>query len=96
MEQPPITDTSPPEMPQPPLGEAMSKLLESMDPQGLLNEADQEDGPTDDGVDHSKKGYEHVDSTSSLCPTAAAILDPDPGMNPANRLPKATIWRWSL
>ncbi len=60
MEQPPSTDTNPQEMPPPSLGEAMSKLLESMDPQGLLNEAYQEDGPTDDGVDHNKKGDEHA------------------------------------
>jgi len=38
----------------------MSKLLKSMDPQGLLNEAYQEDGPTDDGVDQSKRGDEHA------------------------------------
>ncbi len=60
MEQPPSTDTNPPEMPPPSLGEAMSKLLESIDPQGLLNEAYQEDGPTDDGVDRNKKGDEHA------------------------------------
>jgi hypothetical protein len=60
MEQTPVTDTNPTEMPPPSLGEAMSKLLESMDPQGLLNEAYQEDGPTDDGVDQNKKGDEHA------------------------------------
>jgi hypothetical protein len=48
IEQSNVTDTNPTEMPPPSLGEAMSKLLESMDPQGLLNEAYQEDGPTDD------------------------------------------------
>jgi hypothetical protein len=60
MEQTPGTDTNLTEMPPPSLGEAMSKLLESMDPQGLLNEAYQEDGPTDDGVDQNKRGDEHA------------------------------------
>ena len=51
MEQTTSKDTDPTEMPPPSLGEAMSKILADMDSQGLLNEADHEDGPTDDGAD---------------------------------------------
>ena len=60
MEQTTSKDTDPTEMPPPSLGEAMSKILADMDSQGLLNEADHEDGPTDDGADLNKRGDEHA------------------------------------
>jgi hypothetical protein len=59
MEQNTVPETNPPETP-PSLGEAMSKLLKSMDPQGLLNMADQEDGAGDNGHDITKSGDAHA------------------------------------
>jgi hypothetical protein len=47
MEQSKESETKPPETMPSSLGEVMSKLLESMDPQGLLNMADTEDAATD-------------------------------------------------
>jgi hypothetical protein len=59
MEQNTDPETNPPETP-PSHGEAMSKLLKSMDPQGLLNMADQEDGAGDNGNDITKSGDAHA------------------------------------
>ena len=90
MEQTTSKDTDPPEMPPPSLGEAMSKILADMDPQGLLNEADQEDGPTDDGVDPNKRGDEHAgqhevslshSGSNSDSGTGAEREEPDGGNN---------------
>jgi hypothetical protein len=60
MEQFETLETDKKEQPRPSLGEEMSKLLASMDPQGLLNEADQEDSQTHTGVDPSKTGDAHA------------------------------------
>jgi hypothetical protein len=60
MEQIKDPETNPPETLPPSLGEAMSKLLESMDPQGLLNMADQEDSTGDIGIDNTKSGDAHA------------------------------------
>ncbi len=90
MEQTTSKDTDPPEMPPPSRGEAMSKILADMDPQGLLNEADQEDGPTDDGADPNKRGDEHAgqhevslshSGSNSDSGTGAEREEPDGGNN---------------
>ncbi len=46
----------------PSLGEEMTKLLASMDPQGLLNVADQEESHSHAGVDPSKAGDVHAEA----------------------------------
>jgi hypothetical protein len=52
MEQTKEPETNTPETMQSSLGEVMSKLLESMDPQGLLNMADTEEAATDTAADN--------------------------------------------
>jgi hypothetical protein len=60
MEQFEASETNKKEQLRPSLGEEMSKLLASMDPQGLLNEADQDDSHIHTGVDPSKTGDGHT------------------------------------
>ena len=55
-------ETDKKELSRPSLGEEMSKLLASMDPQGLLNVADQEESHSHAGVDPSKAGDAHAES----------------------------------
>jgi hypothetical protein len=54
------TDTNKTEQPPPSLREEMSRLLESMDPQGLLNMGDREETTHPEGVDHTKSGDVHA------------------------------------
>jgi hypothetical protein len=60
MEKGEYSDTNKTEQLPPSLREEMSKLLESMDPQGLLNIGDQEETTHPDGVDHTKSGDVHT------------------------------------
>ncbi len=53
-------DTNPTEQPPPSLREEMSRLLESMDPQGLLNMGDREETTNTKGVDLTKSGDVHA------------------------------------
>jgi hypothetical protein len=53
-------DTNQTEQPPPSLREEMSRLLESMDPQGLLNMGDREETTHPEGVDHTKSGDAHA------------------------------------
>ncbi len=53
-------DTNKTEQLRPSLREEMSKLLERMDPQGLLNVGEQEEPTHPDGVDHTKSGDVHA------------------------------------
>ncbi len=53
-------DTNQTEQPPPSLREEMSRLLESMDPQGLLNMGDREETTHPEGVDHTKSGDVHA------------------------------------
>ncbi len=55
-------ETDKKELLRPSLGEEMSKLLASMDPQGLLNVADQEESHSHTGVDPSKAGDVHAEA----------------------------------
>ncbi len=50
------------ELLRPYLGEEMTKLLASMEPQGLLNVADQEESHNHAGVDPSKAGDVHAEA----------------------------------
>jgi hypothetical protein len=62
MESGDTSDTNKTQQPAPSLREEMSKLIESMDPQGLLNIGDQEDNRhSNSGVDLSKEGDAHRD-----------------------------------
>jgi hypothetical protein len=62
MESGDTSDTNKTQQPAPSLREEMSKLIESMDPQGLLNIGDQEDNRhSNSGVDPSKEGDAHRD-----------------------------------
>jgi len=54
-------DTNPTEQPPPSLREEMNRLLESMDPQGLLNIGDRDETTHHEGVDLTKGGDAHAD-----------------------------------
>jgi len=65
------------ELLRPSLGEEMTKLLASMDPQGLLNVADQEESHSHAGVDPSKAGDVHAEA-HEISLTEGVSPDPDP------------------
>ncbi len=60
MEQSEASETNKMEQSRPSLGEEMSKLLASMDPQGFLNEPDQDDSQLNGGIDQTKIGDAHA------------------------------------
>jgi hypothetical protein len=62
MEKSEASDNNKTEQSRPSLGEEMHKLLESMDPQGLLNMAETEDATASAGVDPTMGGDAHADT----------------------------------
>jgi hypothetical protein len=62
MERSEVSDNNKTEQSRPSLGEEMNKLLESMDPQGLLNMAETEEATGSAGVDPTKGGDAHADA----------------------------------
>jgi hypothetical protein len=60
MEKGEVSDTNKTELSHSPIGEEMNKLIESMDPQGLLNMGDQDEGQQTSGVDLTRGGDAHA------------------------------------
>jgi hypothetical protein len=78
MEQFKNLETDKKELPRPSLGEEMSKLLASMDPQGLLNVVEQEESHIQSGVDPSKAGDAHAEAHEVSLTDGGSKSDPDP------------------